>query len=169
MLLEISNSLRRYLGSSFPEITGDGWIEIVSSIGAAGLPSEKLVLFLYAVEEAAALRDEFQAVVDREVIQPPLALNLRYLVIFNSTDHEEAQRRLARVLEAFHSRPVLGPEYLDPGFGGRIEQLTVRLLSPTNEDLNHLWTALNLGMRLALYYEVSATLKRSDEEEAPRR
>jgi hypothetical protein len=171
MLQEISNSLRRFIVAEFPEISGDGWVEIMSAASAAGLPAEKLVVLLYAVEEAPYVRNEFHAVVDRAGQAPALALNLRYLIVFNSMDHVEAQRRLSRVLESFHQRPLLGPEHIDPALADRLEHLSVRLHNPTVEELNLLWTALNVGMRLALHYEVSVTLvdpnaKQAAEEEA---
>lgn len=158
MLHQISNSLRKSILAAFPEIRGEGWIEIMSAASAAGLPAEKLVILLYAVEEAPSVRNEFHAVVERAGQAPALALNLRYLIVFNSMDHTESQRRLSRVLELFHNRPLLSPELIDPSLAERLEHLSIRLHSPTVEELNLLWTALNVGMRLALHYEVSVTL-----------
>jgi hypothetical protein len=166
MLHQISNSLKKFLHATFPEINAEGWIEIMSAASAGGLPAEKLVILLYAVEEAASVRNEFHAVVERAGQAPALALNLRYLIVFNSMDHEESQRRLSRVLEAFHTRPLLGPEFIDPVLAERLEHLSVRLHSPTVEELNLLWTALNVGMRLALHFEVSVTLVEPLVEEA---
>ncbi|NIR43746.1 MAG: DUF4255 domain-containing protein [Gemmatimonadetes bacterium] len=166
MLFEISDSLRNYLISVFPEVEGDGWIEVMSGASAAGLPAEKLTLLLYAVHEAPLQRSEFKAVVEREAKLPPLALKLHYMITFNSMDDEETQRRLARVLDAFHERPLLGPEFFDPALTDRLANLAIQLRSPTAEELNHLWTALKVGMRLALYYEVNATLVKEEEEEA---
>ncbi len=166
MLQEISNSLRKFIIGSFPEVSGDAWVEIMSAASAAGLPAEKLVILLYAVEEAPYVRNEFHAVVDRAGRAPALALNLRYLIVFNSMDHGEAQRRLSRVLESLHRRPLLGPEFIDPGLAERLEHLSVRLHNPTVEELNLLWTALNVGMRLALHYEVSVTLIEPNQKSA---
>jgi hypothetical protein len=68
------------------------------------------------------------------------------------------QEWLTEVLRVFASQPRLGPAQLHPDLAGRVEQLTVRLRSPSVEELNRLWTALNVGMRLALFYEVDAAL-----------
>jgi hypothetical protein len=157
MLLEISRSLRNLIASSFPEIPGD-WIEIVSAVDAAELPAEKLALLLYAVQEDPNMRPEFQAVVESAGQGPPLAVNLNYMIAFNSADHEEAQRRLSRVLEVIHANPVIESDILDPGLAGRVDRLTVLLHYPTVEVITRLWSGLNSGMRLALYCEVSAAL-----------
>lgn len=164
MLLEISNSLRSFLISVFPEVEGNGWIEVLSGANAAGLPAEKLTLLLYAVHEAPLQRSEFKAVVEREAKLPPLALKLHYMIAFNSMDDEETQRRLSRVLQAFHERPLLAPEFFDPGLTDRLANLAIQLYSPTSEELNHLWSALKVGMQLALFYEVNATVVRREEE-----
>ena len=160
MLDAISRTLEAYLLRSIPEPGGD-WIDIRAlhgDGGGAALPANKLVLFLYAVAEHPHLRNQPPLSGADGYRRPPLGLVLSYLVTFVSEDAEEVQRRLARVLQAFHSRPRLGPSDLDPSLVARLDGLMVRLRSTTFEEMNQLWTALNRGMRLSLYYEVEAAL-----------
>lgn len=169
MLLEISNTVRNFLVSSLPELDGSKVTVICSADGAAkGRRSDKLVLFLYEVGESPNMRNEFRAVVDQADSTPPLALNLRYLLFFDTGDHADSLRMLSNVLELFHARPLLGPDEMDPGLVGRVEHLTITLESPGTEELNDLWSALGIDLKLALYYEVRATLVKSTGERRQR-
>jgi hypothetical protein len=159
MIDAISRTLERYLLAAIPE-PGPDWIEIRSlhGDGPAPVPANRLILFLYAVAEHPYLRNQPLVPADGGYRRPPLRLLLSYLITFISDDAEEGQRRLSRVLQAFHSRPRLGPAELDPTLVDQLDGLSVRLRSTTFEEMNQLWTALNRGMRLALYYDVEAAL-----------
>lgn len=165
MLVGISRTLQAFLLRRIPE-PGNDWIEILQlhSDGPTSLPANRLVLFLYSVGEEGHMRNR-QLVRDGEGFRrPPLAARLRYLVTYVSDDAEEVQRRLTRVLRAFHSTPRLGPAELRPDLVDRVDHLTVRLKDPSPEEMNQLWTALNRGMRLALYYDVVAALVEPEDE-----
>ncbi|MGZ8715481.1 MAG: DUF4255 domain-containing protein [Gaiellaceae bacterium] len=154
MLLEVSRALQRYLHATIPQSSGD-WVEIAAAPQGTGAvwPDGKLVLFLYAVGEETHLRNAPFRATEDGYIPPPLQLVLHYLVTYVSTDHEEEQRRLDRVLQAFYSRPRFGPAELN-GVAPQVDYLTVRLRTLSAEELNRIWTALNQGLRLALFYEV---------------
>src|SRR3954452_23822148 len=84
-------------------------------------------------------------------VPAPLALTLQYMITYVSSTATDVQEWLTAVLRVLSSRPRLGPAELDPELHGVVDELIVRLRTPTIEELNRLWTALNLGMRLALY------------------
>lgn len=157
MLLATSRTLQDFLLSRIPE-GGADWIDIHSlhqDAGSNPLPVNRLVLCLYSVVPDPHLRNRPKVHTDRGFVRPPMAVLLRYLVTYNSDDHPEAQERTARVLEAFHTRPILGPPDLDPELSGLVRELSVRILSPSIEEMNQLWTALNRPLRLSLYLEVT--------------
>lgn len=158
MLIDaVTKTLRRHLLATFPETTD--WVEIAAAPAdpLASWPQSKTVLFLYAIEEAPHLRNLGLRRTSDGYEPQPLHLILNYLVTYTGENHEEAQKRLERVLSAFHSRPRLTAPDLEPELVPVVDALTVRLRTMTTEDLNRIWTALNNSMRLSLFYEVGVT------------
>ncbi len=158
MLIDaVSRTLKRHLLSTFPD-TMD-WVEIAAAPtdSETQWPSGKLVLFLYAVEEAPHFRNLGLRPTADGFEPQPLHLLLSYLVTFSTDDHEEAQKRLERVLAAFHARPRLTAADLEPELVPVVDALTIRLRSMSTEELNRIWTALNHSLRLSLFYEVGVT------------
>ncbi len=149
MLLGISKTLRDYLRSAI----SDTDVEI-GMLGATNAPSpaERILIFLYAVEELYELRTP----PPRSGKQAPPALRLRYLVTCTSTSAIDVQERLSRVLDAFDRHPVFRGPDLDGSISDRIETVTIQLRAPTSNELMNIWTALRTGMLLSLYYEVTA-------------
>lgn len=158
MLIDaVSKTLKRYLLTTFPETVE--WVEIAAAPTETEKkwPSNKLVLFLYTIDEAPHLRNLGLRPTSDGYEPQPLHLILNYLVTFTSDNHEEAQKRLELVLSAFHTRPRLTASDLEPELVPVVDSLTVRLRTMTAEDLNRIWTALNHSMRLSLFYEVGVT------------
>lgn len=166
MLYEITETLKRYLQTAVPGANGIQNVALRHDESAElDLPIDKLVLFLYAVGENPHLRNRGPIATPEGFVRPPMGLSLRYLITYNSTKADEAQKRLSRVLQAFFTRPRLGPAELDPTLITKVDHLTVRLRAVSQEELNQIWTALNLGMRLALYYDVDAALIEPSEQD----
>jgi hypothetical protein len=137
---------------------GAGWVELTSLESGGNLSANKLHVCLYAIDEHDHLRNAPLVESKAGWVRPPLALRLSYAMTYVSNQHVEVQARLARVLQVFHSTPVLGPESLPPEVAALVQRVTVRLQSPGDEQRNHLWTAFGRGMRLALYYLVDVAL-----------
>jgi Pvc16 N-terminal domain len=160
MLLGVSKTLKQYLVSAIPN-PGD-WVEIglFQQDNPPTLPGNgHLVLFLYAVEENPHLRNRpLEPGEDGIYRVPPLALTLHYLVTYMTKNASDLQDWLARVVQAFHTKPRLGPGELDPSIAGEVAELAVRLQSVSPDEVQKLWTALAIGMRLSLYYAVDAAL-----------
>jgi Pvc16 N-terminal domain len=144
-LLGISKTLREYLCSVIP----DAAIEI--GMLGAGLPPPPVLVFPYAVEEVHHSRTP-----PRSGKQLPPVLRLQYLVTSTSGSAAELQERLSRVLDAFDGHPVFRGQDLDGSISDGIEALLVQLRAPAASELQNIWTALGIGMRLSLYYEVTA-------------
>ncbi|MGA5761788.1 Pvc16 family protein [Nonomuraea bangladeshensis] len=137
---------------------GPGWVEVSSLEGDATLTANKLHICMYAIDEHPHLRNAPPVSTPNGYERAPLCVRLSYVMIYNSTDHLEVQTRLARVVQVFHTVPVLGPELLRPALTPMVERLTVRLYSPPPDERTGLWTAYERGMRLALYYQVDVAL-----------
>ena len=159
MLLGVSKTLQQYLLTRIPNTVAD-WVTIAAlqQDEPLSLPQNKLVLFLYAVEENPHLRNRGPVPTSAGFVQPPLAMTLHYLITYLSKDGSDAQDWLSQVLRVLQSQQRIGPGELDPTLAGEVEHLTVRMRTVTPEDVQKIWTALNLGMRLSLYYDVDAAL-----------
>ena len=69
-------------------------------------------------------------------------------------DHDEAQSRLGRIVQAFHTTPILRQPDLKPPVADLVESITTRLTAPTHDERNQIWGALGRAGRLAVFYEV---------------
>ncbi|MFE1437300.1 Pvc16 family protein [Streptomyces sp. NPDC058739] len=130
-----------------------GWVEVNSLDSGTNLTQDKLHICLYAIEEHGHVRNGPLVSTTAGYERPPLGLALSYVMTFTG-NHLECQKRLARVAQVFHSTPRLGAAELSPAVQPLIQQLTVRLRSPSSEERTSLWTAYGRDFRLALYYGV---------------
>lgn len=137
---------------------GTGWVELSSLESGNNLTANHLHVCLYAIEEHDHLRNAPLVETAAGWQRPPLALRLHYAITYTGNSHSEAQARLARVLQVFHSTPVLGPESLPVEVAALVERVTIRLHSLGDEARNNLWSAFGRGMRLALFYVVDVAL-----------
>lgn len=153
----VTQALVDHLISRTPDL-GSSWVDISALDNGGPLTANHLQVCLYAIEEHDHLRNAPLVPSPEGWKRPPLALRLRYVMTYTGNSHTEAQARLSRVLQVFHSTPVLGAAELPPEVASLVERLTIRLLSPDDEQRNNLWTAFGRGMRLALYYLVDVAL-----------
>jgi len=161
MLAGVSRTLRQRLQSAITHSASADWVKIgaFQSDELLEVANSELMVFLYAIEQNAHLRNQPHVVTENgDYVPAPLVLTLQYMVTYVSPSPSSVQEWLTEVLRVFPSQCRLGPADLDPSLHGRIDGLTVRLRSLSVEELNRLWTALNVGMRLALFYEVDAAL-----------
>jgi hypothetical protein len=131
------------------------WVKAAAvDTDAPALTSNQLHLFLYGIDEHAHMRNRPLESTPDGYVQPDLFLRLSYGAHFESTDHLETQARLARVVQVFHTTPILRPPAFRPELVGHVQRLTIRLRSPSLEERNQLWTGMGRAMRLAVYYDV---------------
>lgn len=154
MIREISEALLDVVHRATPDV-GTDWVVLhsLSQADPATLPENKAVLALVAVEEHPHLRNSPLVEGLTGLIRAPLWLQLHYVVTYVG-DHDEAQTRLARVIQAFHTTPILRGTDLEPAVAAEVEAITVRLRAPSPEERNQVWGALGRAGRLSLFYEV---------------
>mgnify|MGYP006276357473 CR=1 FL=1 len=124
----------------------------------------------------------------RRLAEPPLALDLHYLVSAFGPDDLHGEILLGHAMEILHAHPVVGrgeirralepaptvsgalPPALtalaDTGLADQIEQLKVTPEPTSVDELSKLWTATQTGLRPSAAYVVTVVLIR---REAPRR
>lgn len=148
----------------------------LNGTGVTTLPVDKardggnknqLNLFLYQTVPNAAWRnmDSPTQVKPGERGNPPLALNLYYLVTAFGADNSEilGQRILGNAMGTLHSRPLLDPSEIKsaiPGVdpGDQIERVRFSPQPLSLEDMSKLWTTLQTQYRLSVAYLATVVL-----------
>lgn len=153
MITEVSGALVDVVHRATPDL-GD-WVRLhsLSQGDKLPVPENKGILALVAVGEHPHLRNRPLVEGVAGLVRAPLALRLDYLVTYWGP-HEEAQARLARVVQAFHTTPVLRAPELVPPLSDDVGTVTVRLADPSPDERNQVWGTLGRAGRLALYYQV---------------
>ena len=152
MIREVTDALIGHIRSRTPDL-GD-WVVLNSLSSADTAPaSGRLVIAVVAVEEHDHLRNRPLVATGDGYRRAPLALRLHYLMTYTGP-HDEALLRLARVIQVFHTTPILGPAELSPEVSAQVARITVRLRTTTPDERNQVWTALGRPARLSLFYEV---------------
>lgn len=153
MIREVTETLVDHIQAATPDL-GD-WVAATSLHKDGPVPTaDKLHIYLYAIAEHGHLRNAPMVRTDDGYERPPLSVRLHYLAAYFGDGHLEAQSRLTRVLEVFHATPILKRSQLRAPLAAMTSQITVRLLDPTSEEKNQIWSSLGHNMRPSLYYEV---------------
>ncbi len=134
--------------------------------------SKRVNLFLYKVQENAALRNQ-DAPDPRTANAPPLSLDLHYLLtVLGTTPDEElsAQQLLGEAMLVLHDFGIIDPELplvrttgtvLDPVLADDGTRLTISQNPLSLEDLTKIWTALAVPYRVSAAYVVTVVQIRS--------
>jgi Pvc16 N-terminal domain len=100
-----------------------------------------------------------------ETGQPPLAVNLHYVVTaINAGDDEVlSNRMLGRAMQVFHDRPVLARADLEAALAlsdldQQIERVRITHEPLSIDDISRLWSAFQTEYRFSAYYHVSVVL-----------
>jgi hypothetical protein len=123
-------------------------------------PAEGLSVWLYRIiRDEQRLNDPPVRISPTELRPPALPVRLHYLMtpVTNEQtgDPETEQLILGKVLQLFHSHPVLGGADLQAEFTGTEIELRVRLEPQSLEEITRVWEALEGSYQLSVSYEVS--------------
>lgn len=122
--------------------------------------SPALSLYLLNVEPDPFLRNQRELPVGQTGLrQPPLVLQLRYLVTPLDDDEERNHLVLGRVLQHFASQPFLGSANgtaMGDSFGGASPQVRVTLEITPPDKLASMWMEFQTPLRLSVVYLVRA-------------
>ncbi|MEK6374865.1 MAG: DUF4255 domain-containing protein [Acidobacteriota bacterium] len=137
-------------------------------------PATNLVnLFLYETTINAAWRnrDMPRQVKPGETGQPPLALNLHYLLTAYGEDDDAAgpksHRLLGRAMGFIHDNPILRPEDIRTAVAGeenlhdlydQVEPVRITLMQLTPDEMSKVWAEISAKYRLSVVYEASVVL-----------
>lgn len=158
----IEDDLRRDVGPNglASLFDGGGFTVELATPQEMGADAQGVSLWLYRVlrddlrlNDPARMRPRAQGI---ELLPPPLPLRLHYLVTALAADAPDTEQKiLGRIMQLFHSRPMLAGAALQGDLGGTDTELTVRLESLALEELTRIWDALEGSYQLSISYEVS--------------
>jgi hypothetical protein len=153
VIREVSEALQDVIHQATPDLGSWLVLHSLSQADKAPVPDLKGILSLVAVEEHPHLRN--RPLVDgiAGLVRAPLSLKLLYLATYIG-DHDEAQTRLGRIVQAFHTTPILRRPDMRPPLADMVESITIRLVAPTHDERNQIWGALGRAGRLSVFYEV---------------
>lgn len=130
-------------------------------------PERQLNLYLYQVMPNAAYRnaDVPRQLRPGETGQPPLALNLYYLITAYAVDDAQpiSHRILGRAMAVLNDHPVLGRREIettlpDTGVSEQFERIRLSLQPLALEDIFKLWSGFQTHYRLSAAYEATVVL-----------
>jgi hypothetical protein len=97
-----------------------------------------------------------------EVRPTPLPVRLHYLVTpLAPASPDTEQRVLGRVLQLFHSHPIVSGAFLQAELAGTAAELHLHLEALGLEEITRVWEALDGPYQLSVSYEVSLARIRS--------
>ncbi|MGK7911158.1 MAG: DUF4255 domain-containing protein [Synechococcus sp.] len=124
-------------------------------------------LFLYQTEPNAAWRNMEMPIQVKpgETGQPPLALNLYYLITAYGKGDEDilAHRLLGKAMSIFHDRPVLGRAEIEAALPGnnlyqQVERVRITPQPMSSEEMSKLWATFQTQYRISAAYQVAVVL-----------
>lgn len=125
-----------------------------------------LSIYLYRVVENGEMRNRPPERINASTLrQPPLSLNLYYLVTPLTKDTGNDHRVLAKTMQVFYDHAIIKGALLQGVLQDTAEELRVTLNTLSIEDLNKLWSAFMRPLRLAVSYEVKVIYIDSEREQ----
>lgn len=135
-----------------------------------GHTGAQLNIFLYQTQINAAWRnlDVPTQVRPGESANPPLALNLHYMLTAYGDDNQNddemvSHRVLGGAMSVLHDHPLLGRAEIaaalaDTGLEAQFERLRITPVALAMDEMSKLWTAMQSNYRLSAGYEVTVVL-----------
>ena len=130
-------------------------------------PDKQINIYLYQILPNLAYRnsDLPRQLRPGETGQPPLALNLYYLLTAYAIDDEQpvSHRILGRAMSVLHDHPVLGRREIEAalpntGVSEQFERIRLSLQPMALEDIFKLWSGFQTHYRLSAAYEATVVL-----------
>jgi hypothetical protein len=166
-----TKTLQTYLGNTLgadpvlrPLFVGGGGAMVVSPHTPQEMFDKNiqgLSVWLYrVVRDPERMNDPAERIAWDQIKSPPLPLRLHYLMTPITDEQvnvspETEQKILGKVLQAFHSRPLLRGIDLKGEFEGTQTELRVRLEPMSLEEITRIWEALKGSYQLSVSYEVT--------------
>ena len=123
--------------------------------------SAQINLFLYYASINPALRNlglPSMSANGASLSNPPLAINLHYLVTAYGSNPFDAEILLGWAMQVFHSTPVVPRETIEQALASQAEHIRITPETLTTEEIYRLWTAFQTSYRPTTSYQVSVVV-----------
>jgi hypothetical protein len=165
----VTTTLRNLIAQYIGDELGSGFVTARPPDKARenGDSASQINLFLYQILPSAALRnmDLSKRIKPGETGQPPLALNLYYLITAYGKDNDDisCHRLLGRAMRILHDNAILKPADIqvalaDSELHNQVERVRITPVPLSLEDVSKLWTTFQTQYRISAAYEVSVVL-----------
>ena len=164
----VTTTLRNLISQGVAQELGDGIVTTQPPDKARYHHDKNQInLFLYHILPNASWRtmDLPNRVKPGEIGQPPLALNLYYIITFYGKDNDDilAHRLLGKAMHILNDYAVLNPADIKISLGesdlhNQVERVRITLQSMSLEDVSKLWTTFQTQYRISAVYEVSVVI-----------
>lgn len=165
----VTTTLRNLISQGVAQELGDGIVTTQPPDKARenGDNRNQINLFLYHILPNASWRtmDLPNRVQPGEIGQPPLALNLYYIMTCYGKDNDDilAHRLLGKAMHILNDYAVLNPADIKISLGesdlhNQVERVRITLQPMSLEDVSNLWTTFQTQYRISAAYEVSVII-----------
>lgn len=177
--------LQKNLAATFSgNFTSEASVTLISPKDLEATSTNTLSLFLYQVTENAYIKNQPVERIDGgRLRQPPLALNLYYLLTPYMGEDDNRIRGwdihtiLGRAMQVLYDNAILqGPSLMDilkdigrDDYYEQIEQIKIVLHQLSLDDITKIWSCLDTPMRLSVCYEVRIIMIDSERSRESRR
>jgi hypothetical protein len=157
----IKNVLEKHMVLNRPQVAPSDRIGVTVGLPDREGQGRRVNIFLYHITECPYLRNQDLpgSAHPGEYGQPPLALDLHYLITAytesDDDDQLEAHQILGDAVCALHDHPLLLGNVLDPALEGAFERAKVTLAPLTVEDITKVWVSLSAPYRLSVGYKAT--------------
>jgi len=164
----VTATLRNLIRSEVGDLpNGNVTTEPPDKVRSGNATPDQLNIFLYQTSINPAWRnmDIPTRVRPGETGQPPLALNLSYLITAygEGDDETRSQRWLGAAMRVLHDHPVLGSQEIKDALSGsdletQVERVRITPLPMSLEELSKLWIIFQTQYRVSTAYAVEVVL-----------
>ncbi|NER79336.1 MAG: DUF4255 domain-containing protein [Leptolyngbya sp. SIO1D8] len=174
----VTTTLRRLIEQNLPDTLSGATVTtkppdkaLTNNNGTNTASNNQLNLFLYQTELHPQWRNQFMPgqVLPGETGQPPLALNLHYLLTAYGQDDDDtlSHQLLGRAMSTLHDHPILTTEEIrlatetdlpDSNLHQQVECVRITPQPISLEDLSKLWATFQTQYRISATYQVSVIL-----------
>jgi hypothetical protein len=160
VIADVSETLRSVITAGLSGLFPGPPVAVVTNLQTApGTNPPVLAIFLYDVIEDPSARNRPAArrrtPPDVEILKPPMALLLRYMLTPFSPDARTDQQILGQVMQTLYDGAILsGPQLAGSSLKNTAEALKITLTTISLYDRALVWQAFAQPFRVSLAYEV---------------
>lgn len=157
---DIGETMKQLLEANLQPLVTSGNVVFLSPADVETVENDSshtLSLFLFKVEANPHMNNrEMQNINHTKLKQPPITMDLFYLVTPFAKERSDEHLILGKVIQTFHEHAILKGSVLRGDLEGTGEEFRVTLFSLPFEEMFHLWQSFSeKSFRLSICYKVT--------------